>query len=51
MRDEMTDIDQEAIKEWLEKGNKITVCPEGTRTDPDDLVYTWGAKKKTKGKK
>ena len=36
----MTDKDREAVNKWLANGNKVEVCQEGLRTDPDDLVYT-----------
>lgn len=42
----MTDKDREAVNKWLANGNKIEVCKEGARTE--DLVFTWGAKKKKK---
>mgnify|MGYP000206001679 FL=1 len=48
MRDEMTDKNKTDIEKWLAKGNKITICPPGARTE--DLVYTWGPKKKAKAK-
>tara|TARA_B100000902_G_C27041681_1_gene779637 strand:+ start:170 stop:331 length:162 start_codon:yes stop_codon:yes gene_type:complete len=35
-----------AINEWLAKGNKITICEAGLRTDPDELVYTNGPQRK-----
>lgn len=37
----------EAIKEWLAKGNKITVCEPGARTE-DIVVGQWGKRKKAK---
>lgn len=46
MRDEVTDEDSKAMKEWLAKGNKVTICPPCTRSDPDEVGYTWGRKKK-----
>jgi len=36
---------QAEIDAWLEKGNKITVCEPGARSDPSDL-NPWGKKKK-----
>jgi hypothetical protein len=48
MRYERTEEETKAIEEWLAKGNKVTVFDPGVHTDPDDLVYTWGAKKKKK---
>ena len=47
MRDSMTKGDQKLVDEWL-KSNEITVCNPNERTDPDDMVYTWGNKKKKK---
>ena len=36
-----------AIKEWLAKGNKITYCPPGARSETGEIGYTaWGRKKK-----
>ena len=32
----------QAMKVWLDKGNKITTIPEGQRTDPADLKPQWG---------
>lgn len=37
----------EAIKEWLAKGNKITICEPGARTE-DIVVGQWGKRKKAK---
>ena len=51
MRYEITNKDQKAIDEWLSKGNKIEVCPPGARTEQEDIVYTWGKKKKAPVKK
>jgi hypothetical protein len=51
MRYEITKTDQKAIDEWLSNGNKIDVCPPGARTEQDDIVYTWGKKKKPAAKK
>ena len=51
MRYEITKKDQKAIDEWLSKGNKIEVCPPGARTEQEDIVYTWGKKKKPAAKK
>ena len=51
MKYEITNTDQKAIDEWLSKGNKIEVCPPGARTEQEDIVYTWGKKKKPAVKK
>jgi len=51
MRYEITNKDQKAIDEWLSKGNKIEVCPPGARTEQEDIVYTWGKKRKAAPKK
>jgi len=40
-RETKTEEDQRLMDEWLAKGNKIEVCPPMTRTDPDDIAYTW----------
>lgn len=48
MRDEMTEKNKTDIEKWLAEGNEITVYPPGARTE--DLVYTWGSKKKAKTK-
>tara|TARA_R110000772_G_scaffold9867_7_gene32082 strand:- start:716 stop:883 length:168 start_codon:yes stop_codon:yes gene_type:complete len=42
-----TEEDQRLEDEWLaKKGNAVTVCDPGDRTDPDEIAYTWGKKKK-----
>jgi len=46
MRDEVTSEDKKAMEEWIAKGNKVTICPPMARSDPDDVGYTWGKKKK-----
>jgi len=46
MRDIMSDEDKKAIREWLDKGNKVEVCPSGAHTPVEELTYTWGTKKK-----
>ena len=47
MRDEISDQDKKLMDEWLaKKGNKITVCEPMARSEPDDIGYTWGRKKK-----
>lgn len=38
--------DNAAIKEWLAKGGKITKCPPGAKSEPGEVGYTWGRKKK-----
>ncbi len=44
-----TEEDQRLQDEWLaKKGNTITVCEPGDRTDPDDISYQWGRGKKKK---
>lgn len=30
--------EKEAIKKWLEEGNKVTVCPPNEKTDSDKIV-------------
>ena len=46
-RYERTSADTKAIEEWLKnKDNKITVCPPGAKSDPGEVGYTWGRKKK-----
>ena len=40
--------DNRAIREWLDKGGKITKCPPGAKTDPGEVGYTWGRKPKKK---
>ena len=47
MRDNITEQDRKLIDEWL-KNNQVTKCEQGEYTDPDDMVYTWGNKKKKK---
>lgn len=48
MTKEITDEkDKKLIQEWL-KTNKITICEAGAITE--DIVYTFGAKKKKKAK-
>ena len=36
------------MQEWLDKGNKVTICPPCQRTDPELIggFYQWGRKKK-----
>ena len=43
-----TEEEQRLMDEWLSKGNKITVCDSGARTDPDEITYQWGRGKKKK---
>ncbi len=50
MRAEKTTEDQKLIDEWLAKGNTVTVCDTGDRTDPDDIVYTFKVGKRGKPK-
>jgi len=40
-RDEVTEEDKKIMDEWLSKGNKVTVCPAGERTDPDLISHVW----------
>ena len=40
-RETKTEEDQRLMDEWLAKGNKVEICPPRTRTDPDDIAYTW----------
>ena len=40
-RETKTEEDQRLMDEWLAKGNKVEICPPLTRTDPDDIAYTW----------
>jgi hypothetical protein len=39
---------QSVIDEWLAKGNKITICEPGERSEEGVIGYThsWGRKKK-----
>jgi len=41
------DDHQAEIQAWLDKGNKITVCEPGARTE-DIKTNMWGGKKKKK---
>ena len=41
------EILKQAIKEYKEKGGKITVCVPGARTE-DIVVGQWGKRKKSK---
>jgi|TARA_B110000967_G_scaffold9296_1_gene9359 hypothetical protein len=45
-RPETTDEDKQMMAEWLAKGNEIEVCPPGMRSDPENIGYSWGKKKK-----
>ena len=47
-RYQRSESDTEAIKEWLAKGNKVTVCPPGAKSEPGEVGYTWGRKPKKK---
>jgi len=47
-KEKTTQQDQEAIKQWLEK-NEVTKCEPFTKTDPEDIVYTFKAG--TRGRK
>lgn len=40
-RDQVTDDDKKSIEEWLAKGNEITICPPGERTDSDLIGHVW----------
>ena len=44
-KDKKTKEDAKAIKEWLEK-NKVTICPEGEYTDPEEITYIYKAGKR-----
>lgn len=46
MRYKLNDDEQAAIDKWLKEGNKVTVCEEGAQTDPEQLTFSWGKKKK-----
>ena len=45
----MTNEEQhkKAVEEWLAKGNKITICPPGARSEVVQNVWQRGRKKKT----
>ena len=45
MRFERDPEEQKAIDDWLKK-NEITICPPGARSEPGEVGYTWGKKKK-----
>jgi hypothetical protein len=46
-RYERTGSDTKAIEEWLKnKDNTVTICPPGAKSDPSEVGYTWGRKKK-----
>lgn len=34
-----TKEDNDAIKQWLANGNKVTKCPTDERTDKEDIIY------------
>lgn len=36
-----TTEENKAIKEWLSKGNKVTICPPNQETDPEKINYTY----------
>jgi hypothetical protein len=38
------DEDARMIKEWLAKGNKVTICPPGQKSDPEKIVNKWQRK-------
>jgi Na+-translocating ferredoxin:NAD+ oxidoreductase RNF subunit RnfB len=33
--------ESKAVKEWLAKGNKITKCPPGAKTEEEDIILKW----------
>ena len=41
------EILEQAIKEWKEKGGKITICEPGARSE-DIQIGQWGKRKKNK---
>jgi hypothetical protein len=43
-----TRADNQAIREWLAKGNKVTKCEPGAKSEPGEVTYTWGRKPKKK---
>ena len=43
-----TRADNQAIREWLAKGNKVTKCEAGAKSEPGEVTYTWGRKPKKK---
>ena len=45
-RHQRTASDTKAIKEWLAKGNKVTICEPNARSDYADIAPVWGRKKK-----
>jgi hypothetical protein len=52
VRREISKEDQRMMDEWLAKGNKVTICPPCTRSDPDKVKNKykmgWGGNKKKK---
>ena len=47
-REEKSEEDARMMQEWLDKGNKVTICPPCQRTDPELIggFYQGGRKKK-----
>jgi|TARA_B100001094_G_C17801730_1_gene609457 hypothetical protein len=47
-REEVSSEDQKIIDEWLNAGNKITICPSGQTTEGIEPggYASWGRKKK-----
>jgi hypothetical protein len=46
-REQISSEDQKTIDEWLNAGNKITICPSGQTTEGIEPGYaSWGRKKK-----
>lgn len=33
--------ESKAVKEWLAKGNKVTKCPPGLKTEDEDIILKW----------
>jgi predicted peroxiredoxin len=40
-KDKIETEDEKAIREWLEAGNKVTVCEPDLKTEEEDIIYKW----------
>ncbi len=36
-----SEAESKAVKQWLARGNKITKCPPGAKTEDEDIILKW----------